>query len=132
MARTFKFELVSPERLLLSANATEAVVPGAEGLFMVLPLHAPMLSTLRAGVIDVKTEDGGERRFFVRSGLAEVSGDSLTILAQRSVDLDAIDKGWLAQEIKNAEEDLADADSDDKRGAAQHALERLKAIEASL
>jgi len=132
MADSFSFELVSPERLLISADAAEVQVPGSEGDFTVLPLHAPVLSTLRPGVIDVRLASGEDRHIFVRSGLADVSGSSLTILAQQAVDLDGIDRAWLAGEIRNAEEDVADAKDEDTRTAAANALERLKTVEANL
>ncbi|MEE9589878.1 MAG: F0F1 ATP synthase subunit epsilon [Hyphomicrobiaceae bacterium] len=132
MADTFKFELVSPERLLMSENVAQVLVPGSEGDFTVLPLHAPVLSTLRPGVIDVVLPGGRERRIFVRAGLAEVDPESLTILAQRAVDLDDLDRDWLAQEIRNAEEDVADAQNEDVRTAAQNTLDRLRQIEEAL
>jgi len=132
MADTFKFELVSPERLLMSENVAQVLVPGSEGDFTVLPLHAPVLSTLRPGVIDVVLPGGRERRIFVRAGLAEVDPASLTILAQRAVDLDDLDRDWLAQEIRNAEEDVADAQNEDVRTAAQNTLDRLRQIEEAL
>lgn len=132
MADTFRFELVSPERLLLSADATEVLVPGAEGEFTVLPMHAPVLSTLRPGLLDVKLEDGVEHQFFVRGGFAEVDPESLTVLAQQAIDRDSLDREWLGQEIKNAEEDLSDATDDKTRDAAQSTLDRLKLIETTL
>ncbi len=132
MADTFKFELVSPERLLMSEIVAQVLVPGSEGDFTVLPLHAPVLSTLRPGVIDVVLPGGRERRIFVRAGLAEVDPESLTILAQRAVDLDDLDRDWLAQEIRNAEEDVADAQNEDVRTAAQNTLDRLRQIEEAL
>ncbi len=132
MADTFKFELVTPERLLISESVVQVLVPGAEGDFTVLPLHAPMLSTLRPGVIDVGLPGGNEQRIFIRSGIAEVGPENLTILAQRAVDLDDLDREWLSQEIKNAEEDVTDADDEDKRTVAQNTLDRLKQIEQAL
>ena len=68
MADLFKFELVSPEDLLLSQNVQQVLVPGTEGNFTVLPGHAPMLSTLRPGVLDVLDEQGREDRIYVRGG----------------------------------------------------------------
>lgn len=132
MADTFRFELVSPERLLLSADATEVLVPGAEGEFTVLPKHAPVLSTLRPGLLDVKLEDGGTHQFFVQDGLAEVDPESLTILAQQAIDRESLDQEWLDQQKKNAEEDIADAADDNARDAAQSTLDRLKLIEKTL
>ncbi len=80
---TFKFELVSPERLLLSEDVEQVVVPGSEGDFTVLAGHAPVLSTLRPGVMDVKLPGGKAKRLYVKAGFAEVDPESLTVLAQR-------------------------------------------------
>ncbi len=132
MADTFRFELVSPERLLLSADAAEVLVPGSEGEFTVLPMHAPVLSTLRPGLLDVKLADGGTHQFLVQDGLAEVDPESLTILAQQAIDRESLDQEWLDQQKKNAEEDLADATDDNARDAAQSTLDRLKLIEKTL
>ena len=129
MADTFKFELVSPEKLLISADVREVLVPGAEGDFTVLPNHAPVLSTLKPGLLDVVGEDGKESRIFVRGGLAEVDPISLTVLAQQAIDLDELDKSWLAREIANTEEDVADAKDEDSRTAAQNMLDRLKLVQ---
>ena len=132
MADTFKFELVSPERLLFSDEVEQVVVPGSEGDFAVLPAHAPVLSTLRPGLLDVILPGGAERRIFVRGGFAEVGADALTVLAQQAVDLDELDAAQLAQEIKDAEEDVADAKDDAVRDAAQAILDRLRLIEETL
>lgn len=88
MAASFKFELVSPERVLLSADAASALVPGTDGDFTVLPGHAPVISTIRAGAIDVKLADGSTKKFALDGGLAEVDPMSLTILATSAKETD--------------------------------------------
>ena len=118
MADTFTFELVSPERLLISEAAISVVVPGSEGDFQVLPDHAPVLSTLRVGLLDVVLPGGKERRIFVRGGFAEVGPDNLTVLAETAIDSADLNKAALAKEIKNAEEDVTDAKDDAARDAA--------------
>lgn len=132
MANTFRFELVSPERLLISEDAESVVVPGVEGDFMVLANHAPILSALRPGLLDVVLPGGKERRIFVRGGFAEADAGSLTVLAQTAIDRADLDKAALAQEIRNAEEDVADAKDDETRDRAQDILDRLKLIRDSL
>ena len=132
MADAFKFELVSPERLLFSDDAELVVVPGSEGDFGVLPSHAPFLSTLRPGLLEVTLPGGAQRRIFVRGGFAEVGPDSLTVLAQQAIDLAELDAAELAQQIRNAEEDVADAKDDATRDAAQATLDRLRLIETTL
>ena len=81
---TFNFELVTPERLLLSGAAEQVVVPGAEGDFAVLAGHAPVISTLRPGIVDITMADG-KKRIFVKKGVAEADPERLTILAQTAV-----------------------------------------------
>lgn len=129
MAGTFKFELVSPERILLSEDAEQVIVPGMEGQFTVLPGHAPVISTLRPGVLDAQVP-GGRRRVFVRGGFAEVGPDRLTVLAQHMLDLDNMDADKLASEVSSAEQILAEAKHDAGRMLAGEAVERLKALRA--
>ena len=132
MADTFQFELVSPEQLLISEAVESVVVPGREGDYQVLPGHAPVLTTLRAGLLDVVLPGGKERRIFVRGGFAEAGPESLTVLAQQAIDSADLDKKALAQEITNAEEDVADAKDDATRDAAQEMLDNLKLIQQTL
>jgi F-type H+-transporting ATPase subunit epsilon len=133
MAEAFQFELVAPERLLMSEAVDQVVVPGSEGYFTVLKGHAPFMSTLRPGVVDVTPAGGGAaERIFVRGGFADVSAEGLTILAEQAIPLDEVDATMLAQEVKNAEEDVADAKDDEVRRKANENLEHLKAIQASI
>lgn len=132
MVDTFKFELVSPERLLIAEDAESVVVPGAEGDFQVLPKHAPLLSTLRPGLLDVVLPGGAERRIFVRGGFAEVGPESLTVLAETAIDSADLDAHVLAQEIQNAEEDVADAKDDIARDQARERLDSLTTVKQSL
>lgn len=123
---TFSFELVSPERVLFSGEATQVVVPASEGEITVLANHAPFMSALRAGVVTI---DGG-KRLFVRGGFADVSASGLTLLAEQAVAVEDINVEKLAGQIKDAEEDLRDARSDEARDRATEALEGLKAMMA--
>jgi F-type H+-transporting ATPase subunit epsilon len=129
MAGTFKFELVSPERILISADAEQVIVPGMEGQFTVFAGHAPVISTLRPGVLDAQVE-GGRRRVFVRGGLAEVAPDRVTVLAQHMLDLDNLDAGLLAHELQSAEQMLADAKDDGARMVSGEAVAQLRALRA--
>jgi len=131
MAETFKFELVSPERLLMSEDVLSVLVPGGEGEFTVFVNHAPVLSTMRAGLLDVILANGQEKRIFIRGGFAEVQPDSLTVLAQQAINLDELDHDWISQEIKNTEEDVADARDEDVRTAAQNTLTQLQQVAAA-
>jgi F-type H+-transporting ATPase subunit epsilon len=131
MADRLTFELVSPERLLLSAQVDMVVVPGTEGEFGVLAGHAPLVSTLRPGVISVHDEKSIQR-IFVRGGFAEVTAAGLTVLAEEAIDLADLDRAGLDARIKDAEEDVADAKSDIARTSAQAQLEGLRALQGSL
>lgn len=133
MAEPFKFELVSPERLLMSAPADQVVVPGSEGYFTVLKGHAPFMSTLKPGVVDVTPAGGGAaNRVFVRGGFADVNADGLTILAEQAIPLAEVNADMLAQEVKNAEEDVADAKDGATKDAAELRLNQLKEVRAAL
>lgn len=133
MAEPFQFELVAPERLLMSGEVDQVVVPGAEGYFTVLKGHAPLMSTLRPGVVDVTPAGGGtDERIFVRGGFADVNVDGLTILAEQAIPLAEVDADVLAQEVRNAEEDVADAKDDAARDAAELKLNQLKEVQAAL
>jgi F-type H+-transporting ATPase subunit epsilon len=129
MAGTFKFELVTPERMALSQDATQVLVPGMEGEFTVLPGHAPVISALRPGVIEVTLAEGGEtERIFVKGGFAEVDADRVTVLAERAMAVDQMSADVVAAELETAEADLAAAADDASRLAAASAVERLKAM----
>lgn len=129
MAGTFKFELVTPERMALSEDAAEVVVPGVEGQFTVLPGHAPVISALRPGVIEATLGDARKTRLFVKGGFAEVDADHLTILAQRALDVAAMDAATIADELRDAEAELTAAADDRMRLAAASAVEQLKALQ---
>ena len=132
MADLFKFELVSPEELLLSQDVRQVLVPGTEGNFTVLPGHAPMLSTLRPGVLDMTDEQGREERVYVRGGLAEVIPTGLIVLAEDAVPLADLSPDMLAEQIKNAEDDVADATDEEKRRRAQESLDHLRDLRSAL
>jgi F-type H+-transporting ATPase subunit epsilon len=131
MAESFQFELVSPERLLLSAQVEQVVVPGSEGYFTVLKGHAPFMSTLRPGVVDVVNGSVTER-IFVRGGFADVNAAGLTILAEQAIPLAEVDSDMLAREVRNAEEDVADAKDGATKDAAELRLHQLKEVQTAL
>ena len=100
MAETTLFELVSPERLILSKDVSMVVVPGSEGLFGVLPRHTSMLSALAPGVIDVYEEDIITERLFVVNGFAEVTGDRCTVLAEDVIPIEELNPDELEKKIE--------------------------------
>ena len=131
MADPFKFELVSPEKLLFSGDVEQVLVPGAEGDMTILAKHAPVITTLRPGLLEIDFPDGKRQRFFARRGFAEVNPDGLTVLAERAIDLDDLDPDQLTQDITNAEEDVADL-SGEAKDRAQMTLEQLRQVQAAL
>ncbi len=86
MADTFKFELVSPERLLVSGEVEQVLVPGSEGDFTMLAHHAPLLTSLRPGLLEIVSGAAERRRYFVRGGFAEVGPQGLTVLAETATE----------------------------------------------
>jgi len=132
MAETLRFELVSPERLLVSADVQQVTVPGTEGDFTVLPRHAPVLTTVRPGVIAVTDDTGAQERIYIRGGFAEATPDGLTVLAEEAIPLAELDREALAQQIRNAEEDVADATEDAARARAQEVLDHLRQLQQAL
>ena len=126
------FELVSPARLLFSGSVASVTIPGTEGEMGIFPGHAPILSRLKPGVVTVYKDGGGTDRIFVRGGMVEVNPQGLTLLAEVAIPMSELDAAQLGQQIKHAEEDLADAkDGEDKRKAAE-TLEHLKALRAAI
>ncbi len=132
MAEAFNFELVSPERLLLSEQVLSVVVPGTDGDFTVLAKHAPLMTTLKAGVVDAVLADGGTKRIFVRGGFADVSPSGFTLLAEEAMPLEDLNAAAIDAQIKDAEEDVADAVGEAKKHAAQGKLDQLKELKAAL
>ncbi len=126
MAQSFAFELVSPEKLFLSEQAMQVVVPGTEGYFTVLAKHAPVMTTIRPGVVEVTLESGDTKRMLIRGGFADVSPDGLTLLAEYVVDLANFDLAELDQQIADAREDVTDAQSDEAREKARTSLNQLE------
>ena len=128
---SFHFELVSPDKLMFSGRAESVLVPGSEGDFVVLSDHAPVMASLRPGVVSIEDAQGKQTRVFVRGGFADVGPDGLILLAETAIPASELDRTRLDQEIQNAEEDLADAPDDQKR-LAQEKLDRLRELRAAM
>jgi F-type H+-transporting ATPase subunit epsilon len=128
MADKVQFELVSPERLLISREVGMVVVPGAEGDFGVLPDHAPLISTVRPGVIDVY-DDGAtvSDRIFVSGGFAEVTGERCTVLAEQATPIKDIDRAKTQAELQQLQRDLAQAADDVARERIAAGIEAAEA-----
>ena len=128
----FHFELVSPEQLLFSGDVESVVVPGSEGQFTVLKDHAPVMTTLKPGVVEVVESASKTQRIFVRGGFADVAPTGLTLLAEQAISVDQLDTAKLAAEIRNAEEDVSDASEGEAKRAASEKLDQLRELKAAL
>lgn len=109
MADTTMFELVSPERLLMSKEVSMVVVPGADGFFGVLPRHSPLLSTLLPGVIDVYEDGSVTDRIFVAGGFAEVTEDRCTVLAEEATQVADLDIDAAEKRLADLRDELKDS-----------------------
>ncbi|KJS20923.1 MAG: ATP synthase F0F1 subunit epsilon [Hoeflea sp. BRH_c9] len=132
MADSFNFELVSPERLLLSATVTEVVIPGMDGEMTVMAHHAPTMTTIKPGVVTVVTAEGRSDRYVVFGGFADILPEGCTLLAESAVAVADIDRADLAQRLQDAREDYADATSDTGKQKAQEYLDQLTTLEAAI
>lgn len=132
MAEAFKFELVSPERLLVSEEVESVVIPGVEGEMTVMVDHAPVMTTVKPGVVTVKTTEGANERYVVFGGFADILPTGCTLLAVSAVAVEDIDRTDLAKRIQDAREDVADAKDDRARTSAEETLQQLKALEEAL
>jgi len=128
LADKLTFELVSPERLILSAQVDMVVVPGTEGDFGVLAGHAPTVATIQPGVIDVHDEGHPVTRLFVRGGFAEVTPAGLTILAEEAMPLADLDRASFEARLKSAEDDARDAKDEAARLKAEQSAEQLRRV----
>lgn len=117
MADTTAFELVTPSRVMMARDAGMVVVPGAEGLFGVLPRHAPLISTLQRGIVEVHENGQVTGRIMVDGGIADVTETRCTILAERAEMLDASDRSAIEARLAEAEAAKNDADADFLRAA---------------
>ena len=120
MAANFKFELVSPERILVSAEVSEVLVPGADGDFTVFAGHAPVISILRPGVMTAKLADGTQTRTYIHGGFCEVAPDSLTVLAEKADDVAKMTDAAIAGHVAQAQAIIDDDETDDDRRYVAH------------
>jgi F-type H+-transporting ATPase subunit epsilon len=124
MAETLKIEIVTPERLLVSDQATEVQVPGLSGYLGVLPGHAPLITELRSGEFNYRRPDGSIQRLAIHWGFAEVLPDKVTVLAERAEKASEIDVEGAKRQQQMAEEQMKDPNAD--RDEALKLFERAK------
>jgi len=126
MADSVFFELVSPEKLLESGEVAMVVLPGTEGDFAVMPGLAPVVSTLRPGVIEVyRTEGSAAEKIFIHSGFADAAMDRLTVLADDAVHVEHLTRESIEARVAKVREEIAAAQSDESRLQHESALEQL-------
>ena len=128
---TFHFDLVSPEEILFSGEVEHVVVPGFEGEFGVLAGHAPLVATLRPGILKI-LGPGEPQRIMIFGGFAEVGPSGLTVLADMAAPVEELDPAVIASEIKDAEEDIADGTDERLRDKLRQRVEQLRAVQAAL
>ena len=132
MTEKIHFDLVSPERMLLSEDVDMVTLPGAEGYFGVLAGHAPGISSLRPGVIEVTGGSTPNLRLFVRGGFAEVDAKKVIVLAEEAIPMADFDVAALDRRLADTEEDLAIAKTDAERARVSEQLDHLRQLRAAL
>jgi F-type H+-transporting ATPase subunit epsilon len=128
----FHFELVSPEKLIFSGEVEAVVVPGTEGEFTVLKDHAPLISTMKPGVVVIDETPARKLRLFVRGGFAEVAPSGVTILAEQTIPVAQLDAAGFDAELKNFEEEIAGAKAGEARRIAVEKRDQLLELRAAL
>jgi F-type H+-transporting ATPase subunit epsilon len=126
------FDLVSPERLLISSDVAQVDVPGTEGDFGVLAGHAPLVTTMRPGILVIYRDGQAPQRIVINGGFAEVGPNGLTVLADTAVPIEEFDAAALAGVIKDTEEDIADSTDGWQRDRLTRRLEQLHELQRAL
>jgi F-type H+-transporting ATPase subunit epsilon len=132
MAESFNFELVSPERLLVSAAVTAVVIPGTEGEMTVMASHAPVMTTVKAGIVKLTKADGVEDKFVVFGGFADVLPTGCTLLAESAVHMDELNAASLAERIDAAKNELANAEHHENRTALEEFIFQLTELRGAV
>jgi F-type H+-transporting ATPase subunit epsilon len=132
MAQSFKFELVSPERLLISAQVEAVVIPATEGELTVMANHAPVMTTIKPGVVSITMAGGKVDRYVVFGGFADILPEGCTLLAESAIHVDEIDRADIARRIQEAREDLDDAVDHHARTKAEEYLGQLTTLQGAI
>ena len=132
MATPFSFELVSPEKQLVTGEALDVTVPGTEGYFQVLANHAPLMSTIKPGVVEVTMSDNSSHKYVVFGGFADVSPAGCTILAESATHVDDLNRAELERRIEEAREDINDAKDEHAKMRAEDYLHQLTTLQGAI
>ncbi|MEM1316287.1 MAG: F0F1 ATP synthase subunit epsilon [Pseudomonadota bacterium] len=127
----FAYDLVSPERMLASGEADSVQIPGAEGDLTAMPNHAPFLTTLRPGVITVRSS-GAEEAYVVTGGFAEISAENASILAEEAVTTSEANGDWFAAKIAEAEAALESAAGEEAKTIAAQRINDFRFLQGNL
>jgi F-type H+-transporting ATPase subunit epsilon len=128
----FPFELVSPEKIVFSGEVEAVVIPGVEGEFTALKDHAPTLALMKPGILEYDLSTTQKTRLFVRGGFAQIAPEGLTILAEQTIALKELDAAKLDADLKDAEEDVADAKTDETRRLATERRDQINELKSAL
>ena len=132
MAQAFQFELVSPERLLLSTQVTEVVIPGSEGYLTALAGHSPLMTTIMPGVVTVKLADGKSDSYVVFGGFADITPEGCTVLAESATQVEEVDHSDIQRRIDEARRMLDNASSEEHRTKAETFLYQLMTLQGAI
>ena len=128
---TFHFDLVSPEKLLFSGDVEQVDVPGIEGDFGVLAGHAPLVTTLRPGILTVRGA-GGAAKIVVLGGFAEVSAEGLTVLADVAEAVEDFDRSVISTRISDTEQRIAKTEPGSELDKLIARLDNYKTVDRHL
>jgi F-type H+-transporting ATPase subunit epsilon len=131
MADTMQFDLVSPERSLVSTQVSSVQIPGADGDFVTMPDHAPVITTLRPGILSV-TDGAGSTDYAVSGGFAEVTATGTTVLAEKAMPASEATSGVLDAMIAEAEAAAKDVSGGAAKDASDKLLSDLGVLRAAL
>jgi F-type H+-transporting ATPase subunit epsilon len=130
MAGTLKFEIVSPEKVLLSGDAEQVMLPGSEGDMTVLPGHAPVISTLRPGMIEADLGES-KARIYVKSAFVEVTPARVTVLADNAYSFEDLNAEIVSRELAEAERAHAEAVDDHEKFMTSEAINALTKLKTA-
>lgn len=125
---SFKFDLVSPERLLVSEEVESVIIPGTEGEMTVMANHAPLMTTVKPGIVTVRTAGGQDERYVVFGGFADILPETCTLLAESATRVGDISKADIAVRVETAKADVAAAPDDHARTRAEEFLHHMAAL----
>ncbi|MBO9100106.1 MULTISPECIES: F0F1 ATP synthase subunit epsilon [Rhizobium] len=128
----FKFELVSPERLLLSEMVTAVVIPASEGEMTVMANHAPTMTTIKPGVVSVRSSTGAKKDYVVFGGFADVLPTGCTLLAESAVPVDELQRDELTRRIDAAQAELNDAVHHEHKSKLEQFIMELSHLQGSV